>query len=492
MPSHDETVPPLPPTEAPDPHLNLMSTPVRQLLVHAPVTASPQKSIRAVAELMREQQVSSVMLVERGHLFGLVTDRDLRNRVLAEGLDPRLPVLEIATLAPLSIQATAPGFDALLLMARHNIRHVPVMDGATLVGMITATDVAAQHSTSAVVLAGDIHRQSSLAGLVRAAGKVTALQKHLAAAGASAYSTGHIVTAITDAITSRLLHLGEARFGPAPVDFAWVAAGSQARHEQTARSDQDNCLVLDDAFDAAAHGPYFEQLARWVCDGLAACGYVHCPGDMMAMTAQWRLPRRAWAELFQRWVNTPDPTALMLTCVFFDVRTVVGPAELLDSLRAQTLQQTQGNRLFLAHLVRNALSRQPPLGVFGGLAAPRSGAHKGSFDLKHTGIVPIVDLARVFALGAGQPAVNTAERLTHAADSGEVSPQNARDLRDALEHLSLVRIRHQSRQLAAGLAADNFLQPEELSNFERSQLKNAFAVVKSMQDMLAQRYRMVL
>jgi CBS domain-containing protein len=183
----------------------------------------------------------------------------------------------------------------------------------------------------------------------------------------------------------------------------------------------------------------------------------------------------------------------MLTCVFFDVRTVAGPPELLDGLRRTVLQRTRDNRLFLAHMVTNALSRQPPLGLFGGLfgglATIRSGEHKGTVDLKHTGIVPVIDLARVYALAAGNGAVNTHDRLAHAADSGEISPQGVRDLRDALEFLSTTRIRHQARQIAAGQAADNHLRPDTLSNFERSQLKDAFGVVKALQDVLAQRYQ---
>src|SRR5690606_5516347 len=138
-------------------------------------------------------------------------------------------------------------------------------------------------------------------GLQALAGKVGMLQGHLAAAEATAYSTGHIITAVTDAITVRLLQLAEARLGPAPVPYAWVAAGSQARNEQTARSDQDNCLVIDDRYDPKAHGEYFRELARFVCDGLDACGYVHCPGGIMAMTDEWRQPRHRWAEYFARW-----------------------------------------------------------------------------------------------------------------------------------------------------------------------------------------------
>ncbi|WP_218008637.1 putative nucleotidyltransferase substrate binding domain-containing protein [Hydrogenophaga flava] len=470
--------------------LNLMTTPVRALIKREPVTLSPQTSIREAALVMSDRRVSSVLIVEQGLLFGLITDRDLRNRVIAAGLDTSRPIADIATLAPMSIDVHSPAFDALLLMARHNIHHVPVLDGQRIVGMITATDLTEQHSTSAVYLAGDIYKQTTLEGLQAVAGKVRRLQQNLAAAEASAHSTGHIVTAITDAITSRLLQLGEAQLGPAPVDYVWVAAGSQARNEQTAKSDQDNCMVLDDAYDEARHGAYFKALSTFVCDGLDACGYVHCPGEMMAMTDEWRQPRRKWMEYFARWTGQPDPKSLMLTCVFFDLRGIHGNLEMLDKLRRDVLQRTQGNSIFLAYMVGNALQHQPPLGMFKGLTTIRSGEHKGTIDLKHSGIVPIVDLARVYALAGGDSAVNTHDRLLGAATGGAISEQSARDLRDALEFLAFLRIQHQARQITAGQNPDNFLNPDEISNFERTQLKDAFAVVASLQGVLAQRYRM--
>ena len=473
-----------------DPALNLMTTPVRALIKRAPITLPPQATIRDAAQLMSEQRVSSVLIVEQEHLFGVVTDRDLRNRVLAAGLDSARPIMDIATLAPMSIDVQNPAFDALLLMARHNIHHVPVLDGQRIVGMITATDLTEQHSTSAVYLAGDIYKQSTVEGLQRASGKIKRLQQSLAAAEASAYSTGHIITAITDAITTRLLQLGEAQLGPAPIDYVWVAAGSQARNEQTAKSDQDNCMVLDDSFDEAAHGAYFKALAQFVCDGLDACGYIYCPGEMMAMTDTWRQPRQRWAEYFARWTSQPDPKSLMLTCVFFDMRAIHGNTRLLDGLRSDVLRRTQGNSLFLAHMVGNALTHTPPLGMFKAISPIRSGEHKGKIDLKHTGVVPIVDLARVYALAGGDTAVNTHDRLMSAAMGGAISEQSARDLRDALEFLAFTRIQHQARQITRGEAPSNYLNPDDLSNFERTQLKDAFTVVQALQSVLGQRFRM--
>jgi CBS domain-containing protein len=466
-----------------------MSTPISQLVRRAPVTVPPHISIREAAALMCEQRVSSVLIVEKGALFGLVTDRDLRNRALATGLDTSRPIVDIATLAPLTIDVHQLAFDAMLLMAQHNIHHLPVLDGARIAGMLTANDLTEQHSTSAVYLAGDIFRQQTVSGLQQASGRIGRLQQSLAAADASAYSTGHVITAITDAITARLLQLAELQLGPAPVDFVWVAAGSQARNEQTARTDQDNCMVLDDAYDETRHGGYFRSLAKFVCDGLDACGFVYCPGEMMAMNDAWRMPRHRWAEHFARWIDQPEPKALMLTCVFFDMRAIQGHTDLLDRLREDVLQRTKGNSIFLAHMVGNALNHVPALGIFKGLSALRTGEHKGTIDLKHNGIVPIVDLARVYALAGGHEAVNTHDRLLVAPSGGGISEQSARDLRDALEFLGSMRLKHQARQMEQGLPPDNFLDPNEVSNFERTQLKDAFTVVQTLQSVLGQRFQ---
>ena len=468
--------------------LHLLSTPIKSLIKRPPISLPPQTSIQTTAQLMSSLHVSSVLLVEEERLLGLVTDRDLRNRAVAQGLDISRPVSDIATMKPMTVSASSPAFEALLLMARHDIHHVPVTDGGVLAGMITTTDLAEQQSTSAIYLTGNIYKQATLEGLQAISARVKSLQKHLADADASAYSTGHIVTAITDALTTRLIQLAELQLGPAPVKFVWIAAGSQARNEQTAKSDQDNCLILDDSFDPAQHGDYFREFASYVCDGLAACGYVHCPGQMMAMTDTWRQPRKVWVEYFRQWIHSPKPKALMLTCVFFDLRAIHGEAALLDSLRTEVLVHTKGNSLFLAHMVSNALKHRPPLGMFGTISLIKGGKNPGTIDLKHGGIVPIVDLARIYALAAGVSIANTHDRLELCAQAGEVSAQSARDLRDALEFLAKLRIAHQARQIQRDQSPDNFLALQELSNFERNHLKNAFGVVQTLQGVLQQRY----
>jgi CBS domain-containing protein len=463
--------------------------PVRSLLQRAPVALPPHASIRQAAQTMQQHSVSCVLLMEKDQLWGLVTDRDLRNRVVAQGLDTGNAVQTIATADPITLEADRPIFEAQLLMARHNIHHIPVVERGQPVGLVTATDMARLHNNSVIYIVGDIYKQGNVEGLARVGLRTRALQQSLAQADTSAYRTGHIITALTDAFTRRLIELAHAELGPAPVDYVWVAAGSQARNEQTAKSDQDNCLILDDRYDPTVHGDYFARFSRWVCDGLAACGYIHCPGEMMAMTDTWRQPAKRWAEYFDQWVRTPDPKALMLTCVFFDLRAIAGNAALLEQLHADVLRRTQGNSLFLSHMVGNALKHRPPLTMFGNIASTRKNNGPSTIDLKHQGIVPIVDLARVYALAGGLDAVNSHDRLEQAAEKGEISSGSSRDLRDALEFISTVRIAHQARQTAEGIAPDNFLALRELSNFERNHLKEAFHVVQTLQGVLEQRYQ---
>ncbi|NLD70955.1 MAG: CBS domain-containing protein, partial [Limnobacter sp.] len=309
---------------------NIMTQPIASLVKRAPVSIDRTQSIRVAAQRMAEAKVSSILLTQDGRLSGLVTDRDLRTRALAAGLDASRPVSDIATLAPQTLQTRDSVLDAMVLMARKNIHHVPVLEGDELVGMVTATDVNLYQSPSVVYLTNEIYEQADLAGLVACSARVKDLQGSLAKAGTNAHSTGRIVTSVTDAFTVRLIQLAEEELGPAPVRYAWVAAGSQARMEQSARTDQDNCLVLSDDYRPETHGEYFRGFARRVCDGLHACGYVHCPGEMMAMTDKWRQPLAQWREYFSRWINRPEPMALMLISVFFDQRAVHGDTGLLD------------------------------------------------------------------------------------------------------------------------------------------------------------------
>ena len=410
--------------------------------------------------------------------------------MVAQGLSPALPLRQIASTALHSLPPQASALDALTLMAQHNIHHVPVLDQARVLGIVTPRNVDARQSPSVVQLARGIHKAPDIATLAQLSAQVPALQQALVHGGAGAQGIGRIVTTVTDAITTRLIALAEQQLGPAPVPWVWVAAGSQARQEQTARTDQDNALVLADEYDPVQHGAYFADFARFVCDGLDACGYIHCPGEMMAMNAQWCQPLAQWRRYFRKWIDQPEPMALLHSSVFFDLRAVAGHTPLLTQLRQEELSHAQRSQLFLGHMVGNALTQRPPLNWLGNIRPLRGPAHAGCIDLKHSAIAPMVDLARIYALAGGLEAVNTQERLAQAGAlaGGEVSAAAAQDLGDALAFIAAVRLVHQARQADAQQPPDNFLPLAKLSRFERLQLKQAFKLIQAQQTVLAKRY----
>jgi CBS domain-containing protein len=265
--------------------------------------------------------------------------------------------------------------------------------------------------------------------------------------------------------------------------------GSQARRELTAHSDQDNALLLSDDYNDATHGEYFEQLARFISDGLNACGFYYCPGNVMATNDEWRQPLANWQKYFSRWVDTPEPKALLLACNFFDIRCIHGDATLFSQLQDFALRKARANRIFLAHLAANALNMRPPLGFFRQFVLIHDGEHDDSFDIKLRGIMPIVELARLYALSEGLSEVNTYERLQAAAQSPSLSREGSENLHDALSLIALLRLQHQASQYLQGLEMDNFIKPGELSALECQHLKDAFAVISELQAVVAQRYQ---
>lgn len=462
----------------------LMAIQVADLMAKDLLTCAASASVRDVAEIMRDHKVSSVLVMDDAALKGIVTVHDLVNKVLAEGLGGDKAVGEVMTADPITIGPEEVGLDALLIMGERRISHLPVADGAgRLVGMIGRTDLFRQQSATASHMASELVSAETAGEMARVMQRLPDLLTHLTAAGTRSAAICRRITDLTDVITRRLLVLAETQLGPAPVPYVWAACGSQGRREQTGVSDQDNCLIIDDRM-TQEHEAYFKALADFVCDGLNETGFVYCPGEMMASNPRWRQPAKVWRKYFANWVAEPDEEAQMLASVMFDLRPIAGETALFNELQAKTLKMAKENSIFVRHMIGNSLKHTPPLSFFGGLSLIRSGEHKNRLDLKLAGVVPIVDLGRVYALKGGISALNTRERIKIAGEKGVLSPVGARDLLDAYDLIAETRLRHQSLQIQAGRAPDNFFDPTQGSELERNHLRDAFMVVKTMQSAL--------
>lgn len=460
---------------------DLLRLQVSDLVTRPPVGAAPELDLRAAAALMTRERVSALLVVADGRLLGIVTDRDLRSRCVAAGLEATAALRGVMTPEPHTIPPSASAFEALMTMSRLGIHHLPVVDDRGVHGVISTHDLLRAQTTNPLYLADRVGRCRTIPGLREAAAGVRELHIEMVAANASARQLGQAVTSVCDAVTRRLIELEIERLGPPPVPFAWVATGSQGRGELTIGSDQDNAMLLDDRLDPALHGRYFEELACAVNDGLDACGYVRCPGQVMASNGRWRQPVAVWRGYLRDWVTRTDHQTVTLAANFLDMRTVWGEEGLRLALMQEVVPLAAEHTVFIAYLAAHALGNQPPLGFFRSLVLIRTGEHEGTVNLKTHGLLPVVDLARMFALASGVGSVGTLQRLEDAAGRGGLTREGAQTLGAAFELIWTLRARHQARQLRRNVEADNFVSPAVMTAPERRHLKDAFSAIAALQ-----------
>ncbi|HWS27395.1 MAG TPA: putative nucleotidyltransferase substrate binding domain-containing protein [Xanthomonadales bacterium] len=465
----------------------MLATAVGKLAGRAPVMIGPQASIREAAKLMSVHNVSSILIGDGEQMLGIVTDRDLRNRVLAVDRDPAAPVLEIMTADPASLDVGRPVFEAYLAMVNRGIHHLPLTQGGRPVGMITTRDLVSLQTQHPLYLVRQVYKQDSVAALQEVASRVPQMYALLLGSGASPEDVARMLSALTDAFTRRLLQLAQARLGPPPLAFAWICFGSQARSEQGPQTDQDNGLILAQMPDASA-ASYFEALALEVCDGLNACGYPWCSGDIMARNPAWRMSLEAWAACFRGWINTATSQALMHASVFFDQRLVAGDRGLFESLQAAVFEQAAAHPMFLAVLAKQAVGYEVPLGLFRRFVVAREGEHRDTLDLKAAGAMPLTDVLRVHALAAGVREPGCLQRIDALRQAGRLTPESAAELGAAFRLILRLRLEHQAEQLSAGQAPDNRINPDRLERRDRDALRDAFGVIRIAQTALGNEY----
>lgn len=471
-----------------EPNPSDMMRQINDLMTPEVIAVAPDKTIQGTAQLMSECRVSSVLVMDGERLCGIVTDRDVRARAVAEGLDFNCPVSEIMTPSPETIEPEATYFDATLFMTRAKIHHIPVVRNDRVLGIVTASDLMLARQDDPVFLVQHVGRQVSVEGLKGITELLPNLLLQWVNAGIRSDQISHILTAISDAVASRLIDLTIEDIGEPPVPFCWLGFGSQGRGEQLLGADQDNGLLISDAM-TEEHKPWFETLARRVSDGLNTCGYVYCPGEVMATTEQWRQPLRAWRKTVDSWTQSPTQDALMRVSIFFDLRTIYGDTSLCEQLQKHMLDRVAGNSIFFAMLAENVLDSPPPLGIFRRFVVDRNGEHRDELNIKKSGLMSIVDIARIHSLFHGIKAVNTRERLQALAECKAMSIRDSRNLQDAYSVITQTRLSAQGRQVSSGQEISNWLNPDDLSKLVRKQLRDSFRIVMDAQTSVRNTYR---
>ena len=440
----------------------------------SPVSVDVETSITVAAQIMTNQKVSSLLVTREDKLIGIITDRDLRSRVVAASLDTHLPVSQIMTTNPAQITENRTLFDALALMTERNIHHLPVIDQQTLVplGMVTASDIIRHQRGNVLFIIGELSKAENLYELTRLSWQLPHYFSAHAKKAGDYDIAGKILSQATDIMTRKLIGFFQQANGKAPMMFAWLVYGSQAREDQTMGSDQDNGLLLAER-PSEAQAEYFAKMADYVCNGLAKCGIKLCDGNIMASNPKLRLSLEEAIEEAKRWVKAPTKDAIMHFNIFLDVRCAAGDISLFKQLQRQRAPLMKQN-MFLAALTRNSNEISVPLSMFQKFIYEKGRKEKDVIDLKTRAVALINNIARIYALADGVTLPNTLARLDALSENSQLSKRDATNLRDIWLFLNRLRWRHQLENKVT----DNRVSVSSLSSIEKHQLKAAFKAIE--------------
>lgn len=462
------------------------------------LTCPPEETIVGVARRMTERGVGSMIVVDDiGVPVGILTDGDLRSKVLASGKLINLPVMDVMNQPVQCVSPNAFCFEAILSMTTNRIKYLPVMDGMKLLGIISEHDLMVSQGNNPVAVIKGIQQATTIEQVVLIRKNIDLAMNVILEHGGMAKDVCELITTLNDHLTRKIIVLAEEAmvregYGRPSVPYAWLALGSEGRREQTLRTDQDNALIFaDDSPEREEEArSFFLNLAEKVVSGLEQCGFPRCKGGVMAINPKWCQPLHVWKEYFRHWILDVDypPEEVLATFVFFDCRAIYGQYELVTRIVGHILEFLDEGNSFAREMAKTAILHKTPLGFFKRLVVEKSGEHKNKLNLKLNGLTPLVDAIRTLALSQKVFDTNTLDRISALVEKESLTPAEADDLRDAFNVIMLIRVRHHVNVLRQGGIPDNYVNPGELSIIQRTMLKEAFKSVDRLQGLLELHY----
>ncbi len=467
-----------------DDSLQLLSQQVKNVYHKNLVFCDSEMSIQSSAELMSSHKCSSI-LVQSGNkdFVGIVTDNDLRQKVIAQGLDIKKPVKLIMSSPLKTISSQALIVEALTDMMQENVKHLGVTDSEDkVIGIITNKDILTAQGQSPLFLIREISLADSIEDLKHQHDLLPGVIQSLISNGAKPRNITHLVTTISDRILKKIIEFAIEKEGDPPCAFAFMVMGSEGRKEQTLKTDQDNAIIFEDGEGTTGkRQEYFLKLGETICTWLDKVGYDFCKGDIMAKNPRWCQPLSIWKSYFLSWIRIAEPDDLLRSSIFFDFRYGYGKTELVNELRNYLFSNISEWFGFLRYMADNAQHFKPPIGFFRNFIVESKGEHRDSLDIKKV-MMPILDIARIYALKYGLTETNTQERLYQLYLKKKLSWTTYNELEHAYSFLMQLRLAKQINAIIVEKKRpNNYINPKKLTKIEQTMLKEIFSRIANMQ-----------
>lgn len=458
-----------------------LESPLGDLVLKKPISVLPDTPLRVALQLVHDKKVGSVLVVDEGRaIVGILTRYDVLSRVTLAQVSLDTPISKVMSrdVKTLSVEDTAE--TAGLAMSRHHVRHLPVLRGKELVGIISERDLFSLQRLSLNNISSAIRSADDVTNLKECANNIRKFARNLLGQGVQARQLTALISHLNDVLTAQLISIFSKKHDLSMERFAWISLGSEGRSEQTIATDQDNALIFMDS--EVSHKARYLAFAKDVNHALDVCGYPLCKGNIMASNPQLCISQQEWLQRFARWIEQGNPEDLLNASIFFDFRALAGNEVLLDPLRAYVVKQAEATPRFIKLLVENSLKWKVPFNWFGSLETKELDGKK-IIDIKLQGTAIVVDCARIYSLANGIAAVNTRERLAAIGRALKLNEAESIAWIAAFEYLQTLRLAAQIDAHVIG-GNPNAVDIEQLNSVDKTILRESLSKVRSLQQRL--------
>ncbi len=463
-------------------------TRIKNLSPKKAVILEGEKSVHEASRVMKEDNLTCV-LVKDGSRIGIVTERDIIKKVVAEGLNPsEVKLKEIMSFPLITVDENSPLFDALILMARNNIRRIVVEDDGDIKGILEEKDIIAFESKNLIVIVKEIEKAKDIETLRYLHELSQEMVMELFSEGSRVEHITRIISEINDRLIGKAVELTIRDMEEEPPSvFSVMVLGSEGRREQTLKTDQDNALVYDDGVPSLDIDKerYFLEFGRRLSENLIKLGFPECPGRVMTSNKEWNMGFKRWKEKIERMVSNPSGENVLNTGIFLDFRNAFGSEDLVESLRDFLFEISEKNEIFISYLLLEGMKFRPRFSLFGTLKGE-------SIDIKKFGIFPLVHTVRCLSLKAKIRETSTSERIEKLKEKGFISEKTAGDLKEAFEFLQHIRLKVQIEKMRSSKKPDNIVEIKKLPRLEKELLKDSLKIVSEFLEYIEMKYLSII
>jgi CBS domain-containing protein len=458
-----------------------------------PVFTHADIPVREAAQIMTAKKISSIVICDKGRRpLGIVTDKDLRSKVVAGDILNTAPVSHIMSSPVLCVPPFLTLAEMQMMMLRHRVSHLVVTEDGTdrkiMLGVISKHDLVVVQNDNPAALLKDMQKAQNIHHVKKLRASLDKIIARYVKSDVPMKFILEVTSEINDTLLRKVIELCEKKLDPdyyRQVDYAFIVLGSMARKEQLLMTDQDSAIIYreDDA-----RGQIKEKLlalAREIVHTLHFIGFDYCPAGMMASNPLYCQSLSDWEKTFHKWIHQPGEKEVMMCTIFFDFRAVYGHTDLTERLSKFIFKNLDKQQVFLRHLAQNALANPAPLSFFRKFMVEKSGEHKDTFDIKLRAMMTLVDAARLFILQNQLSGVHsTIERFRKLSETETHHKELFIFAADAFETLLKTRSFHGIENRDSG----RYIYPSKMDKMDRIQLRNAFQPIHDIQDIIKVRF----